>query len=201
MFDTIASDEQINKTIEALKTNGIEAVVVENALEAKKKLFEIIPAGAEIMNNTSMTLDQIGATEEILNSGKYNPVRTKLNDPNTPPKEKTVLGATANWATGSVHALTQEGSLMIASNTGSQIPSEAYGSANIVYVVGAQKIVKDREEGFKRIYEYVLPKESARANQAYNITTGSFVSKMLIINREIKPNRIHLIIVKEVLGF
>ncbi|MEJ0021963.1 MAG: LUD domain-containing protein [Candidatus Doudnabacteria bacterium] len=201
MFDTIPSDEVINKTAEALKANGIETFVVNTGAEAKAKLFEIIPAGVLIMNSTSVTLDAIGAAEEIVNSGRYDPVRAKLNDPNTPPKEKVILGATADWATGSASAVTQDGTVLIASNTGSQLPSEAYGSANVVFVVGAQKIVKDRDEGFKRIYDYVLPKESVRANKAYNITTGSFVSKLLIINREIKPGRIKLILVKEVLGF
>lgn len=201
MFDTIPTDEIINQTIEALKKNGIEAVVVNTGADAKSKLFEMIPASAEIMNNTSITMDQIGATEEILNSGKYNPVRTKLMDPNTSPKEKIILGATADWATSSAHAVTQEGTVLIASNTGSQLPSISYGSSHVVLVVGAQKIVKDQEEGFKRIYEYVLPKESVRANKAYNITSGSFVSKVLILNREIKPGRIQMIIVKEVLGF
>ncbi|HEX9502737.1 MAG TPA: lactate utilization protein [Patescibacteria group bacterium] len=200
-FAVIPADETINKTVESLKANGIDAMVVENSAEAKKKLFEIIPEGAEIMNNTSITLDTIGATEEILHSGKYKPVRDKLYDPNVSPKEKAILGTTADWATGSAHAVTEEGTIMIASNTGSQIPSEAYGSPNVVLVVGAQKIVKNRDEGFKRIYDHVLPLESERANKAYNITTGSFVSKLLIINREIKPNRIRLILVKEALGF
>lgn len=200
-FAVIPSDDVINRTVEALRANGIEATVVSNAIDAKKKLFEIIPLGAQIMNNTSVTLDDIRATEEILNSGKYNPVRVKLNDKNTPPKEKAILGATADWATGSAHAITTDGTIMIASNTGSQLASISYGSANVVLVVGAQKIVKDQAEGFKRIYEYVLPLESLRANKAYNITTGSYVSKVLIINREIKPNRIHVILVREKLGF
>lgn len=201
MFDTIPSDEVINKTIESLKAHGIDAVVVNTGADAKAKLLEILPAGAEIMNNTSTTMDTISATDAILNSGKYNPVRPKLMDPNVSPKEKSILGATADWATGSVHAITQDGSLMIASKTGSQLPSESYGSNHVVFVAGAHKIVKDRDEGFKRIYEYVLPKESARANKAYNITSGSSVAKVLIINEEIRPNRIQMIIVKEVLGF
>src|SRR6185369_1795243 len=112
-FAVIPTDDIINKTIEALKANGIDAVVVENREEARKKLFEIIPAGAEIMNNTSITMDEIGATEEILSSGRYQPVKTKLYDPATPPKEKLILGATADWSTGSVHAVTTDGSIMI----------------------------------------------------------------------------------------
>jgi len=200
MFDTIPTDDIIEKTAAALNANGIETFVVTNQAEAKKKLFEIIPLGAQIMNNSSLTMDTIGATEEILNSGKYQPVRPQLMDKNTTPHEKLVLGATSDWTTGSVHAVTEDGTLMIASATGSQLPSEANGSPNVVFVVGAQKIVKDQPEGFRRIYEHSLPLESIRANKAYNITTGSFVAKVLILNRE-RPGRLHLILVKEVLGF
>ena len=201
MYDTIPSDEIIQKTVAALKANGIEAFVVNNKEEAKAKLLEIIPAGVEITTNNSTTMDQIGATQEIRDSGKYNSVRTILLNKDATPKEKAIAGATADWATGSVHAITEDGSLMIASMTGSQLPSEAYASPNVVLVAGAHKIVKNRDEGFKRIYDYVLPLESDRANKAYNMTTGSFVAKLLIINREINPNRMKMIIVKEVLGF
>lgn len=200
MFDTIPSDEVIQKTAQALKANGIEAFIVDNKAQAKQKLFELVPLGAEIMNNTSVTMDSIGATAEILNSGKYNPVRTKLMDPNVTPKEKGILGATADYTTGSVHAITQEGSLMVASNTGSQLGSEAYPSPHLVFVAGAQKIVKDRDEGFKRIYEHSLPLEAERAKKAYG-AAGSNVSKILIIDKEIKPDRIKMILVKEILGF
>ena len=201
MFDTIPSDEIINKAAAALKANGIETFVEENSVAAKQKLFELIPAGAEIMNNTSATFDSIGATEEILNSGKYHPVRKKLMDPNIEPKQKSILGATADYSTGSVHAITEEGTLMIASNTGSQLGSEAYPSPHVVYVVGAQKIVKDREEGFKRIYEHSLPLEEQRMKKLRGPGVTSNVSKVLIINKEVNPDRIKLILVKEVLGF
>lgn len=200
MFDTIPSDEIIEKTAEALNANGIETFIVASQAEAKQKLFEIIPPNAQVMNNTSVTMDAIGATEEILNPEKYQPVRPKLMDKDTSPHDKLVLGATSDWTTGSVHAITQDGVLMIASGTGSQLPADANSSPNVVFVAGAQKIVKDRDEGFRRIYEHCWPLESERANKAYNITTGSFVSKILILNRE-RPGRLHLILVKEVLGF
>ncbi len=201
MYDTIPSDEIIQKTANALKANGIETFVVENSQQAKQKFFEIIPEGAEVMNNQSMTLATIDVTDELLNSGKYNPVRQKLMDPNVLPKEKVILGAASDWSIGSVHAITEDGKLMIASGTGSQLGSEAYSSPHVLFVAGAQKIVTDLNEGFKRIYEHSLPMESERLNKAYNITTGSDVRKMLIINKESKPNRIKMILIKEVLGF
>lgn len=201
MYDKIPSDEIISQTVSALKNNGIDAMVVNTSAEAKERLLKFLPQGAEVMNMTSVTLDTISAPDVILNSGNYNPARKKLMDPNVSPREKMIAGAVAEWVTGSAHAVTEDGRIMIASNTGSQLAAEAYGAQHVIFVVGAQKIVKDTNEGFKRIYDYVLPLESVRANKAYNITTGSFVSKMLIINREIQPDRIKMILVKEVLGF
>ncbi len=199
----IPSKEVIEQTVAALKANNIEAFVVENAEEAKKKVLSIIPEGSEVFPQTSKTLDAIGIPAILNESGKYDSVRTRLNsmDRTTQSREMRKLGAAPDFAIGSVHALTQDGNAMIASNTGSQLPAYVYGAGVVIWVVGAQKIVKNKEEGNKRIYEHVLPLEAERANKAYNITTGSFVSKLLIVNREVNPERIKIIIVKEVLGF
>ena len=102
---------------------------------------------------------------------------------------------------GSAQSVTETGQLVFASNTGSQLPAYAYGANHVIWVVGTQKIVPDLDTAMKRIYEYILPKESERANKAYNITSGSFVSKLLIINKEIKLGRAIVILVNEVLGF
>ncbi len=99
----------------------------------------------------------------------------------------------------SVHAVTEDGHLLIASNSGSQLSAEAYAGGKIIFVVGTQKIVKDTQEGLRRIYEYSYPLEDARAQKAYGMRSN--VSKILIINKEIVSGRITLILVKEALGF
>jgi len=202
-WNQLASKESIDKAIKALKQNGIEAKFVEAGEQAKEEVLKLIPEGAEVFNETSVTLDAIGIPQEINESGKYSSVRNKLNmmDRNTQGSEMQKLGAGPEWAIGSVHAVTEEGHLLIASNTGSQLSAYAAGAQHIIWVVGTQKIVKNTDEGIKRIYEYVLPLESQRANKAYNITTGSNVSKLLIINKEVKQGRITIIFVGEKLGF
>lgn len=201
-YDTLATTEQIERTIAALKENGIEAILAADGQAAKKKALEMIPAGAEVMNMTSVTLDTIGLAEEINQSDKFNSVRKKLSSMDKAKDGLMMqkLGAAPAWAVGSVHAVTEDGKIMIASNSGSQLPAYAYGSSRVIWIVGAQKIVKNTDEGLKRIYEYVLPLESERAKKAYGVP-GSNVSKILIINKEISPGRITLIIVNEVLGF
>lgn len=202
-WNTLTTDESIQKTIEALKANGINAMVVENGQEAKEKVLGLIPQGAEVMNMTSITLDTIGIAKEINESGKYNSARNKLSkmDREAQGLEMQRIGAVMEYAVGSIHAVTEDGKVIIASNSGSQLPAYVYGASHVIWVVGTQKITKNVEEGTKRIYEYVLPLESKRANKAYNITTGSNVSKLLIINRENIEGRMTLILVKEKLGF
>jgi|SRR5579885_112266 len=202
-WNIVADDATIEKTAAALNTNGINTIIVATGQEAKEKSLDLVPKGAEVMAMTSVTLRTIGVTAAIDESGTYNSIRNQLNklDRNTQNLQMQKLGAAPEYTLGSVHAVTQDGKVIIASNTGSQLPAYAYASPHVIWVVGAQKIVKDLDAGFKRIYEYVLPRESVRLNKQYNITTGSFVSKLLIINREINPKRLTMIIVKESLGF
>ena len=197
----LASDQAIQTTVAALGSNGMAAVVVDTGAAAKAKALDLIPADAEVMPASSVTLDTIGMAGELA-SDRFRSVRRQLErmDRTTQGREMQRLGASPEWVVGSVHAVTQDGHVITASNTGSQLPAYVYGSAHVIWIVGAQKIVKDTAAGLKRIYEYTLPLESERAKKAYGVP-GSAVNKILIINREVTPGRITVIIVKEVLGF
>lgn len=199
----LANEESIQRTITSLKANGINAIVVENGDEAKKKVFELLPQNAEVMNMSSVTLDTLEISKEVMESGRYNAVKAKLMkmDRKTQGLEMQKLGAAPEYTVGSINAVTEDGKILIASNTGSQLPAYAYTSAHVIWIVGTQKIVANLDEGMKRIYEYILPLESQRINKIFNMTSGSNVNKILIINKEIKPDRITLIFVKEKLGF
>lgn len=201
-YNKIASDETIHRVIAALEKNGIKSLLVETAQEAKAKVLALIPKGSEVMNMTSITLETIGLDKEIMESGRYEAVKNKLMAMNreTESREMQRLGAAPQYAVGSVHAVTENGEVVIASNTGSQLPAYAYGADKVIWVVGAQKIAPDMAGAVKRIYDYVLPLESERAHKVYGVP-GSAVNKMLTINKENDPERITIIFVKEVLGF
>ncbi len=202
-WDKLASDQHIKKTIDTLKQNGIEALVVDTAQKAKDEVLKRIPKGAEVMTMTSVTLDAIGIPKEINESGKYNSVRKKLMsmDRATQSLEMNKLGAAPEYAIGSVHAVTQDGKALIASNTGSQMSAYVYASPHVIWVVSTQKIVENLEGGIKRIYDYILPLESKRLQKVFGPQFKSNVSKLFIINREVKPGRVTLIFVKQKLGF
>ena len=200
-FARLASDEQIERTVEALEANGIHALVVENGEEAKRIFFELVPEGAEVFLGASVTLETTGIKDVIDRSGRYEAVRPKMfaMDRATQAREIRKLGGAPDYAAGSVHAVTEDGQVLIASNTGSQLGPYASGAGKVIWVVGAQKLVKDLDEGFRRIYEYDLPLETEHMRQLYNM--GTNVSKVLVVSREIRPNRITIIIVKEELGY
>jgi L-lactate utilization protein LutC len=201
-FSKSAKPEVIGRASEALAANGFNVVVVETGAQAKQEVLNLIPKNAEVMTMTSVTLDSIGIAKAINDSGDYDSVRLKLNTMNraTQGRDMQKLGAAPTYTIGSVHAITQDGKVVIASNTGSQLPAYAYGASKVIWVVGAQKIVKNLDEAMKRIYDYVLPLESERAKKAYG-APGSFVSKLLIVNKEVAKDRITIVIVKEPLGF
>ncbi len=205
-WNALADKATIVKCISALKENGIDAQLVNSSIEAKTKVLEIIPLGAEVMTMSSRTLEETGIADALNGSGNYDSVKTKLNamDRAKHGREMQRMGAAADWTIGSAHAVTEDGHILIASMTGSQLAGEASGSDHVVYVVGVNKIVATVELGMKRIKEHVLPLESERVKVAYGIP-GSKINKILLINGEKlawpSPARSLVLFVNQKLGF
>jgi hypothetical protein len=200
-FDKIASDQRIERTAKALEANGIHTLIAQNGAEARRMFFELIPEGAEVFLGASVTLEQLGIKDEIDKSGRFDALRPKMFAMNreTQGREIRKLGSAPDYAAGSVQAVTEDGHVIIASKTGSQIGPYASGAGKIIWVVGAQKIVKDVNEGLRRVEEYCVPREEEHMQQLYH--TGTSPNKILIFNREFRPDRVTMIIVKEALGF
>jgi acyl-CoA hydrolase len=200
-FAKLATDEQIERTASALEANNIHTLIAEDGEEAKRLFLELVPEGAEVFLGASVTLETLGIRDEIDKSGKYDALRPRMfaMDRATQGREIRKLVGAPDYAAGSVHAVTEDGRVLIASNTGSQLGPYASGAGKVIWVVGAQKIVKDVNEGLRRIEEYSYPLEEVHMQELYKMSTN--VNKVLIVNREIRPNRITMIIVKEELGF
>lgn len=185
-----------------LEANGIHTIVVSSAEDARAAVEKLLPEGAEVFDSTSVTLQETGIARMILESGRYHPIRPALMQARAEGKtvEQRRLGSAPDYIVGSVHAITEKGQVVVASGSGSQLAPYAFGASHVIWVVGTQKIVGDLDAAFDRIYAYSLPRESERARKAYGVP-GSFVSKMLILNREFEPGRITVILVNERLGF
>ena len=187
-FSKLAGDDQIERTMQALEANNIHAVLAENGAEAKRMFFELLPEGAEIFLGASVTLEKLGIKDEIEKSGRYDALRPKMFAMNreTPGREIRKLGGTPDYAAGSVHAVTESGTVMMASLTGSQLRAYAFpGAGKVIWVVGAQKLYRDLEEGLRRIQEYCYPLEDAHLRGL--IKMGTSINKILIVKRELRP--------------
>ena len=196
-----ATDEKIERTSKALEANGIQTLIADTGADAKRLFLELIPEGSEVFLSSSVTLEQLGIVADVDQSGRFDAVRPRMYAMNreTQGREIRKLIAAPDFAAGSVHAVTEDGHVLIASATGSQLGPYASGAGRVIWVVGAQKIVKDLNDGLRRLNEHVVPLEEEHMQQFYKV--GTAVNEMLIVNRATRPGRITMILVKEELGF
>jgi LUD domain len=200
-FGTVADDARVSRATAALQAHGITVLRAGDAEEAKRIVLGLIPEGSQVHHGASLTLQVTGIIDAIDKSGQYEALRPRLlsMDRKTQGDEMRRLGAAPDVMLGSVQAVTETGSLLAASASGSQLGPYVSGAGRVILVVGTQKIVSDLEEGFRRVNDYAFRLEDARAQSAYGI--HSAVNKVLVINRDAVPGRIAVVFVDEVLGF
>lgn len=203
-YETLANMEAVNRAIDALGQRGIKTVIVESGVEALEKVKSLIPAGASIMNGSSRTLEEIGFID-YLKSGNHGwkNLHEEILMEKDPEKQAMLRKQVvlSDYYIGSVHAIAETGQLVITSASGSQLPHIVFTSPNLIFVVGTQKLVPNLDTALARVRDYVLPLEDTRMKDAgYG---GSAISKLLIFEREptFMGRTVHLIFVKEKLGF
>ena len=203
-YNQLASNESIQTTIGELVKHNIEAVFVDTKKAALEKIKELIPSGVSVMNGTSTTLVEIGFVD-YLKEGKHgwNNLHEAILAESDPAKQGKLRkeSALSDYYLGSVHALSETGEFVVASNTGSQLPHIVFTSQNLLFIVGAQKIVPTLSEALKRLEEYVVPLENERSQKAYGVPTT--LNKIVIFKGEspMIGRKVKMIIVKESLGF
>ncbi len=201
-YTTLAKDEVLEKIALAADYKNLKTHIVGNKAEALEKVKGLINAGATVMTGSSKTLEEIGFVD-LLKSGNHPWKNLKdaiLKEGDTAKKnELRNQSVFANYFLGSVHAITEDGELIVGSASGSQIPSYAFTSPNVIWVVGAQKVVPNLEEGLNRLKNYVVPLEDARMKELGQ--SGTALSEIWIFNKSIMPRNLNLILVKESLGF
>jgi hypothetical protein len=199
-FTTLPDEETLAATVVALEEHGFSVEVVNDLDAARVAVLARIPDGSSVMTNTSVTLQETGIAGAIDGGGPYDSARNRMMalDFATQLQEMKAVAGQPDFALGSVHAVTRDGALFIASASGSQLASYVWGAANVIFVVGAQKLVPTVEAARERIYEYSLQLEDARAYAAYG--QNSFVGKILEIHQEM-PGRMHVVLVRRAVGF
>ena len=199
-YTVLPDDETLAATVVALEEHGFSVEVVPDLDAAREAVLARIPEGSVVMTNTSVTLQETGIADAIDNGGPYESARNKMMalDFATQLQEMKAIAGQPDYALGSVHAVSRDGTLVIASASGSQLASYAWGAANVIFVVGAQKLVPNVEAAHKRIIEHSLKLEDARAYAAYG--QNSRLGKILEIHQE-DPGRIHVVLIRQAVGF
>lgn len=186
-FDTPATSEQVRSAVEALKERGVAAEVLESGADALARIRELIPAGASLSTGASLTLKEIGF-DEVLQSGAHpwKNLKGEYLAEKDPVRQMHLRrqSALADYFLGSVHAVAQTGEIVVASMSGSQITSYAYGARNVIWVVGTQKIVPTLDLAIRRVQEFVLPHENERMKVQSGGRVGSRIGKLMIFEFE-----------------
>jgi hypothetical protein len=199
-FERPADRARLERTAAALTGRGFQVQIADSAKQARRLVLEAIPPGAEVHSALSETMRELGVTAEIDQSGRYDSVRSRLAalDRATQARQMAKLGAAPDYILGSAHAVTDAGEIIVGSGSGSQLGGYAYAAGHVILVIGYQKLVRDLDEGLRRVREYSLPREHARMHSLGR--PGSLLAKTLIIHQE-PSSRITVILVPETLGF
>jgi len=200
-WNAIPSDRVIDKTVEALKKRQVQVLVVNDRSEALAKLKEIIPAGASVMTGGSTTLDQIGFTALLKSKNhRWRNLKDAIFTEKDPAKQSELRrqAILADYYIASIQAIAQTGEVLNCDATGTRTGPYAYGPKQVIWVAGAQKIVTNLDQAFRRMWEHCVPLEDQRMKSIGY--PGTTVSRILIYEKA-DPGRITLILVKEKLGF
>jgi hypothetical protein len=200
-FTDAVPAQRLERAAEALTAHGFTAEILDDAAAARARVRDLIPEGARVFTAASETLRLSGIDEDINASGRYQAIKPQAlaMDRVTGADDLRRLLATPDVVIGSVAALTETGSLVAASGSGSQLPAYSGGAAHAIWVIGAQKVVPDLETALSRVEDHVLPLESARTQAAYG--WPSAVNRLLILNAEPRPGRATVLLLREAIGF
>src|SRR6266699_3562332 len=200
-FTDPAPVERLERAAAALAAKNFSVEIIDDAAAARIRINDLIPDGASVFTGASETLRLSGIEEDINNSGRYDAVRQRglAMDRATQLAEIWRLISTPDVIVGSVHAVTETGSLVVASASGSQLPGYAGGAARRIWIVGAQKVVPDLPTALRRVEDHCLPLENDRAMKVYG--RPSAINRLLILNAEPEPGRGGVLLLREAIGF
>jgi hypothetical protein len=187
-------------TAEALRARGFAVLTPASVAEARRAVLDLLPDGATVSTGASATLAALGITEAIESDSRLSAIRpvTSTMDRATHGNEIRRMLAAPDVMLASAAAVTQDGRVLLASGSGSQIGPIASGAGRVILVIGAQKVVPDLEAAYERLTETVFPLENARAMAAYGM--GASINQTLVLHAGGR-GRITVVLVPEALGF
>lgn len=196
-----AAAPRLERAAAALTANGFTVEVLDDVATARTRVRALIPAGASVFTSASETTRRSGIEEDLNSGGRYEAIKPRVLAMDRATESDTIrrLLASPDVVVGSVAAVTETGALVVASGSGSQIPSYSGGAGHAIWIVGAQKVVPDLETAFRRVNEHCLALESVRTMAAYGVPSA--VNRLLVLNGEPYPGRTTVLLLREAIGF
>jgi len=207
-------DQRIDDLIKIWQKRNILGLYCENKEKAQDKILKVIPQSASIGFSGSVTLDQLGIIKRLESRGNkvFNPYKTGIGREES--LELRRLGSQADYYLASANAVSRDGELVFFSAYGNRISGISYAK-NAIVVAGTNKLVPNLEEAVKRAREYATPLNCKRLNFNTPCFKDGICRKeiclfpdykrmccqILIIEAEISPDRLKVILVGENLGF
>ncbi len=211
--------ERIERTMQALEKNGINATYVESRDKVVSLLKGMIPEGSVVSHGGSETLKECGVRDFLLTGYcKY----LDRNQPGLTPEEITAIyraSFSADFYLTSSNAVTEKGELYNVDGNSNRIAAICYGPTKVIMVVGINKIVPDLDAAVRRVKEIAAPLNTKRLNcktycEAQGECTGldgdmcsgcasnaRICCNYLVSAKQRVAGRINVIIVGEELGY
>ena len=154
--------ETINKVIESLKKNEMEAVFFPTVAEARQEVLRRIPSGARVGIGGSVTLREMGILEALEKRGDevYDHWKEGLSKERR--QEVGKKQQRSDFFLTSTNALTLDGKLINVDATGNRVASMIFGPERVMVIAGVNKIVKNLNEGLARVKKVAAPRNCQR---------------------------------------
>lgn len=169
-------EENIKTAISNIQKRHMGAQYVPNRQEALATLLKMIPPGVTVSRGDSVSLYQIGIIPQLRNAN-----RNKVIDPSERSENGSLINVKqqkrqleremffSDIFLTSAEAITLDGKIMCLDGHGSRVSPMILGPEKVIVVVGINKIVKDADEGQKRITSISAPMNNMRHFLKHNI--------------------------------
>lgn len=191
-------DNRAEQLINIWQKRNISGFYSSGNKEALEKILEIIPNSASVGFSGSVTLEQLGVIKalEVRGNKVYN-----HNVPGISRDDSLALRRQgvqqADYYLASANAISLSGELVFLSAWGNRIAGVSYAK-NTIIVAGINKITPNLEEALKRAREYATPLNYKRLNWPKD---KPMCCQVLIIEAEVTPGRLKVLLVDGDLGF
>ncbi|WBW94755.1 lactate utilization protein [Oceanirhabdus sp. W0125-5] len=205
------NDKRIERTIEKLKENNMNAEFVKTKEELLNKINGMLQQDMRVTVGGSMTLFQCGIIELLRNSSAN--FLDRYTDGLSSEEIRRIYFEAFNsdiYFTSS-NAITEEGYLFNVDGRGNRVAAITYGPKKVVVIVGANKIVRDVDEAIMRNREVSGPANAKRLNRKTPCTvTGRchecssddrICCSYVLTKYQLEKDRINVFIMDENLGY